>query len=170
MREFTLRVDRIASPIGEIVLATTDTHLVALDFADRESWLESYCAKRYGRYRLVADTDPLGSASALKAYLAGDLAALDGVAVDPGGTPFQNKVWLALREIPPGSTDSYGALAARLGAPKAVRAVGRTNNLNPIAIVLPCHRVIGADQSLTGYAGGLHRKHWLLRHEGALLL
>ncbi len=82
----------------------------------------------------------------------------------------RNRTWLGLRSIPAGETISYAAFAMRLGAPKAIRAVGRTNGLNPIAIVLPCHRVIGADRSLTGYAGGLERKRWLLLHEGALLL
>jgi O-6-methylguanine DNA methyltransferase len=170
MREVVVQVARMQSPLGQISMVVTDDHLIALEFSDREGWLEGYCAKRYSHYRLMEARDPLGVESALDAYLAGDLTALDALPVDPGGTPFQNRVWLALREIPAGKTDSYGAFAARLGVPKATRAVGRTNGLNPISIVLPCHRVIGADSSLTGYGGGLHRKEWLLRHEGALLV
>ncbi|HET8842556.1 MAG TPA: methylated-DNA--[protein]-cysteine S-methyltransferase, partial [Ktedonobacteraceae bacterium] len=105
----------------------------------------------------------------LRAYLAGDPRSLDAIPVDTGGTAFQQQVWSALRSIPLGTTTTYGELAASLGKPKAYRAVGATNALNPIAIVLPCHRVVGADASLTGYAGGLHRKDWLLRHERAML-
>jgi methylated-DNA-[protein]-cysteine S-methyltransferase len=107
---------------------------------------------------------------ALRAYFAGDLHALDTIAVDPlGGTPFQRRVWLALRSIPAGTTVSYQMLARRIRAPKAMRAVGAANGANPVPIVLPCHRVIGADGSLTGYGGGLPRKRWLLRHEAVPL-
>ena len=88
--------------------------------------------------------------------------------VDTGGTAFQRDVWSALRQIPCGETTSYGAMAKSMGRPGAARAVGITNGRNPVALVLPCHRVIGADGSLTGYAGGIERKRWLLRHEGAL--
>lgn len=88
----------------------------------------------------------------------------------PRGTPFQQRVWTALLEIPCGVTISYGELATRLGDPKASRAVGLANGRNPISIIVPCHRVIGANGNLTGYGGGLDRKEWLLRHEGALLL
>ena len=85
------------------------------------------------------------------------------------GTPFQRAVWAALRRIPAGETLSYGQLAAQIGKPKAVRAVGLANGSNPVGVVVPCHRVIGADGSLTGYGGGLPRKLWLLEHEGARL-
>jgi methylated-DNA-[protein]-cysteine S-methyltransferase len=101
------------------------------------------------------------------AYFAGDLSAIERLAVVTGGTDFQREVWAALRRIPAGRTLSYGALATQLGRPKAVRAVGLANGANPIGIVVPCHRVIGADGSLTGYGGGLERKRWLLAHEGA---
>jgi methylated-DNA-[protein]-cysteine S-methyltransferase len=101
-------------------------------------------------------------------YFGGDLRALDAVPCDPGGTPFQARVWKALRTIPVGTTWSYGALARRIGDPKAVRAVGFANGSNPIAVVIPCHRVIGSNGTLVGYGGGLERKHWLLAHEGAL--
>jgi methylated-DNA-[protein]-cysteine S-methyltransferase len=107
-------------------------------------------------------------AARLDRYFAGELTALDAIGVDPGGTPFQNRVWLKLREIPVGRTWSYADLARAVGRPRAVRAVGAANGANPIALVLPCHRVIGSDGSLTGYGGGLARKRWLLAHEGAL--
>jgi methylated-DNA-[protein]-cysteine S-methyltransferase len=103
----------------------------------------------------------------VRAYLAGSYGAIDGIPVDTGGTPFQRRVWSALRRIPAGQTLTYGALARRLGTPAASRAVGRAVSLNPVAIVVPCHRVIGADGRLTGYAGGLDRKRWLLAHERA---
>jgi methylated-DNA-[protein]-cysteine S-methyltransferase len=103
---------------------------------------------------------------ALDEYFAGRLDALDEIACQADGTPFQQAVWQALRSIPAGRTLSYGALAQNLGNPKAVRAVGLANGANPIPIVIPCHRVIGSDGSLTGYGGGLERKRWLLAHEG----
>jgi methylated-DNA-[protein]-cysteine S-methyltransferase len=107
----------------------------------------------------------------LRRYFDGDLAALDPLRVAPTrGTPFQRAVWGALREIPAGATASYGDIARRIGRPSAVRAVGAANGANPIGIVVPCHRVIGTDGSLTGYAGGLERKRWLLRHERAILV
>ena len=102
-------------------------------------------------------------------YFAGDLTGLDALPVSIGGTPFQQRVWLALREIPAGQTVSYGELAKKVGVPTGARAIGRTNGLNPIGIVLPCHRVLGGNQTLTGYAGGIERKRWLLCHEGASL-
>ncbi len=103
----------------------------------------------------------------LSEYFRGERRTFD-VALAPRGTPFQQRVWAALRTIPWGQTWTYGQLAEHLGDPQAVRAVGRCNGLNPWAVVVPCHRVIGADGTLTGYAGGLERKRWLLEHEGAL--
>jgi methylated-DNA-[protein]-cysteine S-methyltransferase len=97
----------------------------------------------------------------LHAYLAGDLRDFD-VELAPVGTPFQLEVWTALRRVPYGTTTTYGALAAAIGRPSAVRAVGAANGRNPVGIVVPCHRVVGADGSLTGYAGGLDRKRFLL--------
>jgi methylated-DNA-[protein]-cysteine S-methyltransferase len=103
----------------------------------------------------------------LLAYLEGKLDAIDAIAVETGGTAFQRLVWQGLRSIPVGTTMSYGDFAMRIGRPKAVRAVGHANGANPICIVVPCHRLIGADGSLTGYGGGLPRKRWLLDHEAA---
>jgi methylated-DNA-[protein]-cysteine S-methyltransferase len=104
---------------------------------------------------------------ALNEYFGGDLTAIDAVPVATAGSSFQRNVWSALRKIRAGTTLSYGGLAQELGCPKSVRAVGLANAANPIAIVVPCHRVIGADGSLTGYGGGIDRKRWLLTHEGA---
>ncbi len=105
----------------------------------------------------------------VEAYLAGDLHALDEITVNPGGTEFQQTVWSALREIPAGTTRTYAQLAASIGRPSAWRAVGLANGRNPVAIVIPCHRLVGSNGTLTGYAGGLERKRWLLHHEGARL-
>ena len=103
---------------------------------------------------------------AVEAYFAGDVRALDSLEVKTAGTVFQRAVWAALRAIPAGETRSYAQLAAAVGAPRAVRAAGLANGQNPVAVIVPCHRVIGANGTLTGYAGGLERKRWLLAHEG----
>lgn len=109
--------------------------------------------------------DPHGLTTAIAAYFSGDLHAIDEISVATAGTAFQRTVWRALRDIPCGTTISYGELARRIGKPDAVRAVGTANGANPIGVVVPCHRVIGANGTLTGYGGGLHRKRWLLDHE-----
>lgn len=102
---------------------------------------------------------------AFVAWFAGDCRALDALTTAPAGTPFQLRVWEALRRIPPGRTASYGEIARRIGSPGAARAVGSANHHNPIAVAIPCHRVIGSDGRLVGYAGGVDRKRWLLAHE-----
>jgi O-6-methylguanine DNA methyltransferase len=122
--------------------------------------------EHYGACTLHEGEAPVALKQTLQAYFDGDLDAIGGVQVATGGTPFQRKVWKALRSIPAGTTTSYGQLAVRLGDPGGSRAVGAANGSNPIAIVVPCHRVIGANGTLTGYAGGLPRKQWLLEHEG----
>jgi methylated-DNA-[protein]-cysteine S-methyltransferase len=114
---------------------------------------------------LVAGAAPATIADALDAYFGGRLDALEALAVRTGGTAFQRRVWAALRRIPAGTTTSYGALARRIGRPTAWRAVGLANGANPIALVVPCHRVIGASGALTGFGGGIERKRWLLAHE-----
>ncbi|HLZ65992.1 MAG TPA: methylated-DNA--[protein]-cysteine S-methyltransferase [Aliidongia sp.] len=161
-----LEFDRVPSVIGEILLASDGASLVALDYADYEARMRALLAKRYGRFRLVERPDPLGASSRVRAYLAGDFTAFDGLPVTTGGTDFQEQCWHALRRIPVGTVTTYGTLAAQLGRPKASRAVGYANSLNPVAIILACHRVIGQNRDLTGYAGGLERKRWLLAHEG----
>jgi len=163
----TLEIAEFHSHIGTIVLAVRDGTLTALVFAEGWPDRRARLVKRFGDVDLRGAADPAGVSGRLAAYFAGDLGALDAIAVDSGGTPFQRRVWAALRTIPPGETVSYQTLARRIGAPTAVRAVGAANRTNPVGIVVPCHRVIGADGSLTGYAGGIERKRWLLTHERA---
>ncbi len=156
------------SPIGPLALAESAGRLCLLDFADDTARIKRRLAARFGAFEMKRVSDPQGFSSRLRAYLHGDLGALDEIPVEPGGTPFQWKVWTALRRIPVGETRSYAWLADAIGRPGAARAVGRANGSNPIAIVLPCHRVVGSDGSLTGYAGGLETKRFLLEHEGAI--
>jgi len=163
-----LTLSRYAAPVGDILLVTEGDTLRALDFADYEARMRTLLARHYGAVTLTEDDAPAVVITALDAYFAGDATALDAVPVATGGSDFQRSVWAALRAIPAGTTTGYGALAARLGKPGAARAVGLANGANPIGIVVPCHRVIGANGKLTGYAGGVARKEWLLRHEGAL--
>lgn len=161
-----LLLDHVDSPIGTVLIVTDGDQLCSLDFADYEQRMMTLLQRRYGPVHLTMTTDPCGFSSQLRSYFAGDYHCLNTIPVSTNGTPFQQQVWLALRTIPPGKTMTYGELAAKLGKPTAYRAVGGTNALNPVAIVLPCHRVVGANASLTGYAGGLERKQWLLEHEG----
>lgn len=161
-----LLTDTVESPIGRLVLVFDAGRLCALDYADNTERMTRLLRQRYHRFRLCEASTPLRVTQQLRAYLGGKLDAIDSIQVDPGGTAFQQKVWEALRTIPPGTTRTYRDVAEQIGRPSAWRAVGRANALNPISIVLPCHRLIGANGALTGYAGGLERKHWLLRHEG----
>lgn len=165
----TLYRQSLASPIGEIVIVGDDHRLASLDFGDCCDRMDALLAARFGGSEVKEKLGFGGFASRLEAYFAGELDALDPIETRWGGTAFQQSVWRALREIPPGRTATYGEVAERLGNPGASRAVGLANSKNPIALVAPCHRVIGAGGKLTGYAGGLERKQWLLRHEGALL-
>jgi methylated-DNA-[protein]-cysteine S-methyltransferase len=161
-----LQFDRIASPIGTILLVVDNGQVCALDYEDYQQRMTALLRKHYGSFHLLDTSNPYGFSSKIQAYFAGDYTALDTIPVNTGGTDFQRTVWSTLRSIPAGTTMTYGTLAAKLGKPAASRAVGATNALNPVAIILPCHRVIGANSSLTGYAGGLARKQWLLQHEG----
>ena len=164
-----LQMDVISSPIENIVIVVDGDRMCSLDFVDYIQRMMMLLERRYGSVHLTATTNPFGYSDLIRRYFAGDYQSLDAIPVNTGGTPFQQQVWSALRTIPPGITKTYGELATQLGKPTAYRAVGATNALNPIGIVLPCHRVIGADSSLTGYAGGLERKRWLLQHEGKVL-
>lgn len=166
-----LTLSHYTAPMAGLLLVTdSDGRLRALDFIDFEERMRRLLARHYGVVSLVEGPAPAAITAALDAYFAGDLAALDAVPVATGGTEFQKKVWVALRAIPAGETRGYGALAAALGRPGAARAVGLANGLNPVGIVVPCHRVIGASGALTGYAGGVERKRWLLAHEGGTLI
>jgi methylated-DNA-[protein]-cysteine S-methyltransferase len=162
-----LWLDRLESEIGIIWVVSDGQSLCAVEFADYEARLHKLLGRRYRDYQLQDRVNDQGFSDRLREYLNGDLAAVQDLPVNPGGTVFQRQVWQGLRQIPPGETWSYGQLATHLGNPKACRAVGMANSLNPIAIVIPCHRVIGAKGKLTGYAGGLDRKSWLLNHESA---
>jgi methylated-DNA-[protein]-cysteine S-methyltransferase len=155
------------SPIGRLILVAREDALVAVVFEEGEKEILCWLARRFGEVRMEERPDPAGAVSAMRAYFGGDLAALDRVKVDTGGTDFQRSVWKELRRIPAGGTISYAKLAARVGRPTAVRAVGAANGSNPVPLILPCHRVIAADGTLCGYGGGLDRKRWLLAHEGA---
>ncbi len=163
-----LLLSDFASPVGTILLVhDRDEALRALDFQDYEDRMLRLLKRHYGRVDLVRAPAPLRTTAALEHYFAGSFDALAAIPVATGGTAFQRQVWSALRSIPVGQTRTYGGLAAQIGAPAASRAVGLANGANPVAIVVPCHRVIGANGTLTGFGGGLPRKQWLLEHEGA---
>lgn len=166
-------LDRIPTPIGTMILAADcDGKLRVSLFAEDEEIVRRYLRLQCGlnSFSLKVTANPHGFSAAIGHYFAGELDVIDRIPVETGGTSFQQKVWRALRSIPCGSTSSYGQLAQQIGHPAAVRAVGTANGANPIAVVLPCHRVIGANGSLTGYGGGIERKRWLLNHERSPLL
>ena len=154
-----VELSRVDSPIGPLTLAMGPRGLRALAFEGRLPDVAG--PARDGR-------PPTHVVDALAAYFRGDLRAIDAIEVDPRGTDFQRRVWATLRTIPAGTTWSYAQLARVVGQPTAMRAVGAANGKNPIALVVPCHRVISTDGTLGGYGGGLDRKRWLLRHEGSL--
>jgi methylated-DNA-[protein]-cysteine S-methyltransferase len=164
----SLRLDRVATPIGEALIVTDDAGcLRALDWTDREPAMVRLLRLHYGRTTLQPGAAPGNLKRLLRRYFEGEIDCLEAIEWRTGGTPFQRTVWTALTRIAPGETLSYGVLAAKLGRPTSVRAVGLANGSNPISVVVPCHRVIGTDGSLTGYGGGIERKRWLLNHEGA---
>jgi methylated-DNA-[protein]-cysteine S-methyltransferase len=162
--------DTIPTPMGPMTMLACDSVMLFLEFSDADDRVEREMKARFGNAELVPTKNPFGFSERITNYFAGDLATIDTIPVDGGGTHFQRRVWAELRNIPCGVTISYGELATRLGDKNAMRAVGLANGRNPIAVVVPCHRVIGANGSMTGYGGGIARKEWLLRHEGALLL
>ncbi|MBC6440241.1 MAG: methylated-DNA--[protein]-cysteine S-methyltransferase [Rhodospirillales bacterium] len=157
----------MASPIGEMAMVITDGALELLDFPDENGRFDAFLARRYPNGAPPRERDTSGIPESLMAYFDGDLGAIDAVPARPHGTPFQQAVWTALRRVPCGTAITYRDLADRAGRPRAIRAAGAANGQNPVSIVIPCHRIIGTDGSLTGYGGGLARKAWLLEHEGA---
>ena len=166
----TFNLERFDTPTGRMLVVTdVDGRLRAVDWEDHEPRMRQLLGRHYGANAVALRDKARASAArrALEAYFAGELEGLTDLETATNGSPFQRKVWAALRRIPVGETVSYGTLATRIGQPSASRAVGLANGSNPIAIVVPCHRVIGANASLTGYGGGLERKRWLLAHEGA---
>lgn len=164
-------LERMDAPLGEMLLATDEAgRLRIVNWRDHETQMHRLLRLQYPGLSIELPESTARSAAwqALRDYFDGDLTAIDTLEVAMGGTDFQRAVWSALRGIPTGQTISYLELATRIGRPKAVRAVGLANGANPISIVVPCHRVIGSSATLTGYGGGLQRKHWLLAHENAL--
>jgi methylated-DNA-[protein]-cysteine S-methyltransferase len=179
MRFETVTID---SPLGAIALAWRGDTLYAVEMGwakSRTRWqtrdvsggVEEHVTRRL-RARYPDAEIARGSAEAtpvrtLRRYFEGELPAIDALVADPGGDGFQARVWRELRRIPPGTTCTYGEIAARAGSPGSARAAGAAVGANPIPIVIPCHRVLGAGGKLTGFGGGLPRKRWLLLHEGA---
>jgi methylated-DNA-[protein]-cysteine S-methyltransferase len=161
-----LLTDTIPSPIGEVQLVSSNSAVLLLDFSDNTNRIQKLLEKRFGSYTLTQKR--LEWSKAVQDYFAGNFSALESIPTDTGGTAFQQRVWTALRQIPAGQTWSYLAMARFIGQPTATRAIGTTNGLNPISLILPCHRVIGANGKLTGYAGGIERKRWLLEHESLI--
>jgi len=158
-------VHTIDSPIGPLTAGERAGRVCLLHFGSDGPDVETALERWYpGEPRVRR---PLSNLSAIFArYFSGDIGALDAVPAEMNGTTFQKTVWQALRRIPAGTTISYAELARRIGQPASVRAVGSANGANPVAVIVPCHRVIGSDGSLTGYGGGLDSKRWLLAHEG----
>lgn len=169
----TLFEDKIATPLGPLwVLCDETFHLRAVEWEEHSDRMNELLDIHYRKegYTRIPATNPGGLSRKLLDYFEGDLAVIDTLPTATAGTPFQREVWKALREIPCGHVMHYGQLAERLGRVGAARAVGAANGSNPVSIVVPCHRVIGRNGTMTGYAGGVQRKEWLLRHEGYLLL
>jgi len=157
------------TPVGPMRALASDRALCALEFSlpNRLSRLDTRLARWFGGPPIETGTNAITESTRewLDAYFAGRAADTSGLALDARGAAFEMRVWRALRDIPPGTTKSYGEIAREVGSPGAARAVGLANGANPIAIIVPCHRVIGSNRTLTGYGGGLDRKAWLLAHE-----
>jgi methylated-DNA-[protein]-cysteine S-methyltransferase len=167
MNHYHFFKENFSTPIGTMLLLTDDAEQVrALDWEDYATRMHNLLRLQYKSVQLEPRQTVSMSRRALEAYFEGELGAIDELPVQTSGTPFQREVWAALRAIPTGKTTTYGRLASALGRPKAMRAVGMANGSNPVSIIVPCHRVIGANASLTGYGGGIDRKRWLLKHEG----
>jgi methylated-DNA-[protein]-cysteine S-methyltransferase len=166
-----LFLSRLTSPLGNILLVTdAQQRIRALDFADHKAHLHRGLRDHYGSVELNDISAPEEIAKALARYFSGELDALDALPTATAGSHLQRQVWAALRRIPAGTTTTYGKLARELGFddPRAAIDIGAANGANPIAIVVPCHRVIASNGELKGYAWGVHRKRWLLEHERAI--
>lgn len=167
----TIKYDEIESPVGVLTLGWSEDNERGLcqvefgAFADAEGKLRSWSKRWYGTSLWQRDPEALSDAAGqLREYFAGSRKWFD-IPLALRGTPFQVKVWQALLEVPYGETRSYKQIAERIGSPKAVRAVGGSNNRNPVPLIVPCHRIIGAGGALVGYAGGMYVKTFLLEHE-----
>jgi methylated-DNA-[protein]-cysteine S-methyltransferase len=159
----------VGTPVGPMRLLASDSALCACEFsiAGRMARLDARLERWFEKPEVKDADNPVTHAARvwLERYFAGESADTSTLTLDMRGAPFERRVWQSLRSIPPGTTTSYGAIAKQVDAPGAARAVGMANGANPIAIIVPCHRVIGASGKLTGYGGGLDRKTWLLNHE-----
>lgn len=166
-----LLLSHLESPLGAMLLVTDAQQAVrALEFADHRARLYRGLREHYGEVELAEIPSPSEVAAALARYFDGELPALDALRTATAGTELQRRVWVALRGIPAGTTTTYGKLARALGLddPRAAIDIGAANGANPIAVIVPCHRVIASNGELKGYAWGLHRKRWLLEHEKAI--
>jgi methylated-DNA-[protein]-cysteine S-methyltransferase len=157
----------VPSPVGNLTAVARGEALVTLVFEDHWPAERDRLERRFGELAFESTRFAASLTASLRAYLGGEVSALDALDVDVEGTPFQMRIWKALRTIPAGETISYGELARRAGNPGAVRAAGNANGKNPVSLAIPCHRVIHADGSIGGYGGGVERKRWLLEHERA---
>jgi O-6-methylguanine DNA methyltransferase len=159
----------VDTPIGPMLVLASEAALCSLEFSspERRSRMEARLGRWFAPYRIEGCTNPVIDRARdwLRLYFSGASADVDQLALDLRGASFERRVWAALTAIPPGDTTTYGTVARRIGSTRASRAVGLANGANPIAIVVPCHRVIGSNGTLTGYGGGLDRKRWLLDHE-----
>ena len=163
-----LKSDLYHSEIGDILILGTEEQLCYLDFSENSDRLDRLLTTRYGCYTCEKEPNLLGMQDRLDRYFNHDFRAFEGVRIETDGTDFQRRVWRKLQTIPVGQTISYHQLAASIDQPKAIRAAASANARNPVSIIIPCHRVIGKNGALRGYAGGEHRKAWLLSHEGAM--
>jgi methylated-DNA-[protein]-cysteine S-methyltransferase len=161
-----IRIATLESPIGSLTLASRDDLVCLLHFGEDDARVRQTLQRWYPGESIEPHPDPAGAATRLGEYFAGRLDAVDTIDVELNGTPFQKRVWHALRTVRAGTTAAYAEIARAIEAPSAIRAVGAANGANPVAVIVPCHRVIGTNGSLTGYGGGLDRKRWLLEHEG----
>ena len=160
----TIFQTQLESPLGTMEIWSTHRGLCALLFDDHRDAITHRIDRRFSPYSFRVG-DPFGAGPALTSWLQGQLQALSTIPLDPGGTPFQRSVWKELQTIPPGQTRSYGEMAQAIGRPKAARAVGAANGANPVPLFVPCHRVIGSNGALSGFAFGIERKRWLLDFE-----
>jgi methylated-DNA-[protein]-cysteine S-methyltransferase len=161
-----IRITTLESPIGRLTLASRGDRVCLLHFGEEDARVRETLGRWYPGDAIEPHPDPAGAATCLSKYFAGQLDAVDAVDVELNGTPFQKRVWHALRSVRAGTTAAYAEIARAIAAPAAVRAVGAANGANPVAVIVPCHRIIGSNRTLTGYGGGLDRKRWLLQHEG----
>lgn len=159
----------VDTPIDPLTLAARNGRVCLLHFGGDDATVRATLHRWYPDEPVEESRDAGGGSLALARYFDGELDAIDTIQVEMNGTAFQRRVWDALRQVPAGKTATYAEIAVMIGSPAAVRAVGAANGANPVAVIVPCHRIIGSNGTLTGYGGGLKRKEWLLQHEGLRL-